>query len=447
TVVLALLVVTAGCGRGPGAGGTGDAARAATGPVDDRGLLIDKPYAGTTIRLLTCCRTVAQFAALRKLTDSEFTARTGIKVEWANIPWASFTQKVVAQSVLGSGSSDAVMWTDAFGSAIRTGLEPIDDQMRASGLDLDDFPDSLREAASAGDADRVYGIPVRAYAYGLFYRKDKYAEQGLSPAATWDEYFAGLDRLRAGNDLYPMTGQYGRSGGQNLYLWLSMLWSNGADLFDKDGKAIFDSPEAIEATRTYLRMIDDGYTPKASANYGEVEATQAVEQGRSNQTFTWTWHQDNFASPKKSTKDVVANTGFAPVPGFTGKPTVTMAQSWLAGVLKGSDHKGAAWEYIKWLTHPQTERTVALDKSDPATASSIVVHRSNLADPAVNAANAGMPATFEAITRNARTLPQTASWPQTQDALEVAINEMAHGKNVGKSLRETADRVDALTQR
>ncbi|MBN6040487.1 ABC transporter substrate-binding protein [Amycolatopsis sp. 195334CR] len=416
------------------------------GQADELGLLTGKPYDSTRIRLLSCCKTAAQFSALQKRTAG-FTARTGIEVEWANIPYESYLQKIVAESAVGGGTYDLIVWPDAYGASAKVGLQPLDDALARAGRSIADFPPPFQQAARAGDADTVYGIPFRGFSYNYFYRKSDYTKLGLTPATTWAELDQRLDALKQGQERNPLAGQYGRNGGQNLYTWLSMLWSNGADVFDANGEPAFDTPAGIEATEQYMSVLRRGFSPPESTNWSETDSTQSFEQGASSSVFTWAWQMDDFSDPEKVKPEVAQDVGVAPIPGWPGKTTVSYGFTWLMGVLNTSENQGAAWEYLKWVTHPETERDIALDKSDPATANSIVVHTANMLDPEVNAANFGLPRLQESSLRTARTVPMTIDWPQVQDALEVAVNEMAHGAPVPDRLKALSGEVRDLVKR
>ncbi|MFC7743129.1 ABC transporter substrate-binding protein [Nocardiopsis composta] len=151
----------------------------ADGRLDEFGLIEGKPYEGAHIRFLNCCDTIPQFAALRERTE-EFTERTGITVEWANIPYASYLQKIVAESAIGGGTYDVVAWPDAFGPSLRIGVQPLDEVLPESRVDMDDFPPPFQEAARVG-TEQTYGVPFRGFSYNLFYRTDTYRELGFEP--------------------------------------------------------------------------------------------------------------------------------------------------------------------------------------------------------------------------------------------------------------------------
>ncbi|GAB3715126.1 ABC transporter substrate-binding protein [Nocardiopsis nanhaiensis] len=413
------------------------------GPVDELGLLEGKPYDGAHIRFLNCCDTTPQFAALRERTDAEFTERTGITVEWANIPYNAYLQKIVAESAIGGGTYDVIAWPDAFGPMLRIGVQPLDEAMADTDVTMDAFPEAFQQASRLG-TDETYGIPFRGFSYNLFYRTDTYREFGFEPPETWPEYVEQLESLQEEGDRYPMAGQYGRGGGQNLYTWLSMLWSNGADVFDENGDPAFTSPAGLEATEQYIDLLRTGLTPQQSSSWGELESSNAMLHNNADTTLTWSWHQEDFDNPDKADPEALGDIGVASVPGFEGQESTTYAYTWLVGVLNSSEQQGPAWEYVKWMTNEQTEQEIALDKSDPATSTGITVHLANMRDERVNEVNGGLPEIQEQSLENARTVPQTDQWPRVMDILEVAVNEMAHGAPVGPRLEEAADEVRAL---
>ncbi|WP_404314522.1 ABC transporter substrate-binding protein [Prescottella equi] len=439
SVVLAMLL--SACGSGPT---TEDfASQVKSGPVDELGLLEGKPYDGANIRFLTCCAAVPQFTALKQRT-ADFTERTGITVEWSNIPYATFLQKIVAESAIGGGTYDALIWPDAWGPSLKIGVQPLDDVMAQDGITLDDFSGPFREAATAGEDDRTYGIPFRGFSYNLFYRKDIYAQLGLNPPTTWDEYYEQLELIESRTDKYPIAGQFNRRAGQNLNTWMSMLWSNGAELFDENEAPAFDSPEGLAATEKYLETVRSGFTPPASTNWGDLESTTAFMKGNAATVLAWSWWMEDFTNPNKAAPELADNVGVAPLPAFEGKESSSYAYTWLAGVLNTSRNQGAAWEYVKWLGSADVEREVALDKSDPATTTGITIHTSNMTDPEINAANMGLPIIQNESLKSARAVPMNLDWPRIMDILAVAVNEMANGSDVRAKLEAAADEIRGL---
>jgi len=143
------------------------------------GLKPGKPYAGATLNILSVV--TPQFDGLR-LRDSEFTELTGIDTEWTFVPFTALQEKVASVGVAADGSFDVVNYLDSWGPANAHWLLRIDDQMAADGISMDRYPPAF--AKSAQFRGETVGLPVRAHAQLMFYRKDVLAELGMEPPGT-----------------------------------------------------------------------------------------------------------------------------------------------------------------------------------------------------------------------------------------------------------------------
>lgn len=65
--------------------------------------------------------------------------------------------------------------------------------------ELKDFP-SAAVAAWATPEGESYGIPAAGVVHGVYYRKSIFKEYGLDVPATWDEFIAACDTLKAGGE-------------------------------------------------------------------------------------------------------------------------------------------------------------------------------------------------------------------------------------------------------
>src|SRR3712207_1686191 len=140
----------------------------------------------------------------------------------------------------------------------------------------------------------------------------------------------------------------------------------------------------------------------------------------------WSWIYENFTNKEIAAPEVLNNVGVVPAPSNGGEP-VSYGYIWPVGILQSSKNQDAAWEYLKWLTNPQVEKAVVLDKSDPKTSNIVVVRLSNLNDPEVNATSNGLHQVMGTMLQTARTQPLLAEWPEIQTVLETALNEAASG--------------------
>lgn len=410
------------------------------------GLLPGKPYAGTKLKFLICCRSAAQFFLLNQKAIA-FTELTGIEVEWGDIPFGEFQTLTQQEGATGAGGYDLVAWVDVWGPGLFDTVEPLEPYIERDGYDISDFPEAYLAPGRNEEGQQV-GIPFRGHAFTLFYRKDLYGQLGLEVPETWAELEANAKAIQDATDLAGLAPYYAAgAGGQNLFLWQALLWSNGADLFDENWKPIFNSPEGVEATQRYVDWLigPEPIAPSGAVDFNEQAAQVDLSQNRSAHFIGWSWMYGNFVNPTLTVTDVVGNVGFAPVPGWEGKGRpATYGYIWEVGIYKNSPNKEAAWEFLKWVTHPENEKRVALDRSDPRFTNVVVVHKSNMADPEINERYDGLQQNMLNILEDARALPMLPEWLEIQAILEVAINEMANGAPVKETLDQAAADVEAL---
>ncbi len=390
------------------------------------GLNPDRPYEGTELQFLVCCNTAPQFASLAAKTDSEFTEMTGITVTWGDLPFGSFQEQLYLEATNPNTEFDMVAWVDAWGTNVYDFLEPLDGFIEESGFDFDDYSPAY-QMASTGGTDTIYGLPFRGHPQMMFYRTDVFEELGLDVPTTWQEVAEAAAVIEAETDLDPIAMYYGINVDQNLFNWYSHLWGAGSDIFDENFEPAFNSEAGVAATEQYISYLRSGYTAPDAVAWNEQEANQEMVQGRAAMFVGWWWMYSRVANSE--VEEVAANAGFAPAPGWDGGTTASYGYLWPVGVLAQSDDKEAALEYLRWLTHPTTERRVVLDASDPALDTNVAVRQSVLADEEVNDVHGGLQNTASDILADARTIPLIPEYTEIVPILAEAINELAVDEN------------------
>ena len=82
---------------------------------------------------------------------------------------------------------------------------------------------------------------------------------------------------------------YGINAGQNMFVWESLLWSNGGEIFDENFNPIFNNATGVEATQRYIDFLNKGYTGAGSVAFTEQEANAEYNQGRAAMFTGWWW--------------------------------------------------------------------------------------------------------------------------------------------------------------
>lgn len=140
---------------------------------------------------------------------------------------------------------------------------------------LFDFPRLVREANGLS-ADGVYSFPTFKVLTGLFYDKNKFAENGLEPPETYSEFWTLLDDIKK-------SGNYRNAVAWGNHRWLvfNNFWQVASALVGPDvsnslikGTIKFDDPEIIKVWEYYDRLSKGGYIDKdyKSKEWGQLES-------------------------------------------------------------------------------------------------------------------------------------------------------------------------------
>lgn len=404
-------------------------------------LLSGKPFEGTKLNILSVV--TPQFDGLM-LRDGEFTELTGIETEWTFIPFGSLQEKINAEGVAANGTFDVVNFLDSWGPPNAHWLKRIDDLMERDGISMDRYPAAF--ARSAQFEGETLGFPLRAHPQLMFYRKDLIQE----PPKSWEDVIRVGKELKESNpDVAPLALYYNNDGNrQNLFIWLNFLWAAGADIFNEDGSAAWNSDAGIQATKDYIALhTEHQITNPNSLAFVEQDARQSFMQGKSAMIPVWWWAYSGFYNPDSSTltKDQV---GFTGMPSYNGV-TKTYAISMPFSISEYSEKQGAAWEFMKWLSNPEMDKANATEREvgGKKIVNNVVTHISSLQDSDVNAANDGIQSAAWDSLKESDIMPQIAEWPEIGDILSAAIAEGAAGGDVEALMKEAAKRADKVLRR
>ncbi len=398
-----------------------------------------KPYSGTEVNLLTVV--APQFKAHEDRLG-EFEALTGIKVKYQYVPFASTREKLTAELVGQSAQYDVLSTMDVWGPSMYQLFEPLNAMLAEKKIDMESrYPYAHLRAARDGNGNgkNILGFPIRGHVQLMFYRRDIFEKLGLKAPGTWDDMVEAGKLITAKTDLSGVAMYYGKTAGQNLMIWFNYLWGAGGDLLDAEGQPAFNSPAGIAATQAYIDvMLKHKAAPAASASFNETDAVNSVAQGKSAMVPVWWWRYASLVDPKVSTLKP-EQVAFAPLPSMPGKPNTTYTNTWFYGINRNSKKKAAAMEFLTWLSQPEIERSVLLDKSLNEV---VAMQTKNLLDVDVNARFNGMHAFGAQALKGAKGTPLFPQWPQVSDVLEASISELASGKGqVKPALDDAAARV------
>lgn len=297
----------------------------------------------------------------------DFQKESGVKVTMVNMgSYSALSQKLMASMAAGNTpvlSQSYESWTSQLLEAESKdgGVQPFEDFLEGKdGLDsagrADFYPVMLAECARDG---RLVSMPFNKSVPVYYYNRDMFRKAGLDPdrfPVTWDEFLEAakrltIDRNRNGR---PDPGDQWGTAMTKVASWLfqCMLIQNGGQVFDDQGRVVFDSPAGIEALQF---LADLNIRHKVSYTVQGFEHQNDFLAGRVAMI------QSSSASLSYMKQDSIKfDMGIAPLPRFKQRAVVLSGTNI---VMFRNASKGAqkhAWQYVKFMTGAgQTARWAA----------------------------------------------------------------------------------------
>jgi multiple sugar transport system substrate-binding protein len=211
--------------------------------------------------------------AMEQLIADFQTANPDVKVKWNNFDHEGY--KAAIRNFLTADAPDVAAWYagNRMEPFVKAGLfADVSDVWQANGLSS-----QLKSAESAMTIDgKQWGVPYTYYQWGIYYRKDIFAQQGITPPKTWAELLAACEKLKAAGitpftigtkALWPTGGWFDylnlRVNGYEFHMELT---SGKVPYTDARVKAVFDK---------WGELVKPGYF---IANHAAIDWQDAVPQ-------------------------------------------------------------------------------------------------------------------------------------------------------------------------
>ena len=310
--------------------------------------------------------------ALQELTK-EFTAETGIDVNFEFVPWPNFADRMLNELNNKGKTFDLLIgdsqWIGA--GAVYGHYVKLNDFFDKEGISMNDFSPATVYAYSTWPkgSENYYALPAMGDALAWAYRKDWFDRPELNSEfkkkhgydlgvpANWNQlhdmcsFFQGREidgQKRYGAAINTERGSEGITMGVTaaMYAW-GMEYENPNKPYDMEG--YFNSPQAVEAVEFYRKLYEDCAPPGHSDAY-MVANLDAYKSGQV--AFQMNWYAFWPGVSKEDSNGRVS--------GFFANPSQNVSAATLGGqgisVVKYSDKQDLALEYIKWFARPDVQQ-------------------------------------------------------------------------------------------
>ncbi len=306
--------------------------------------------------------------------SKDFTAKTGIKMKFEFVPWTNFADRMLNELNSGGKLCDLMIGDSQWigGAATEGHYVELTDFFKKSGIKMSDYMPAAVNAYSTWPkgAPHYWALPAMGDAVAWTYRKDWFAQPALraafktkykrelEPPTTWDQlkdiaqFFQGrmVDGKKVyGAAIYSERGSEGITMGATSAMYAyGLQYDNPKKPYDMAG--YINSPGAIKGLSVYKDLFKC-CTPPGHTNAYMTEDLDAYKSGQ-------TAMQMNFIAffPGIAKDPAVggAKTGFFVNPAGTTRGATLGGQG--ISVVKYSDKKDLALEYIKWFAAPAVQQ-------------------------------------------------------------------------------------------
>ncbi|KQV06506.1 ABC transporter substrate-binding protein [Leifsonia sp. Root112D2] len=235
-------------------------------------------------------------------------------------------------------------------------LVPLDKYLKDSSVSdqiRTNFLDTTRGYVSDG---KLYALPTHYVPDILWYRPQLFEAAGVTPPATWDEFYSAASALTNSK-----KGEYGftmRGGAGAPYQLLPDLYtaSGVTSFFNSSGKSTLNDPKNIAALERFVSLYGKN-TPSADVTNGYPEMQAEFQGGKvammqhnlgSYPTLIQTFNDSQIkALPLPKSKD--------------GAPSVIVPSAFLPsmGIFKSSSHQDAAWKFLEFTLQTKNDSKLA----------------------------------------------------------------------------------------
>lgn len=292
------------------------------------------------------------------LYAEKFTEETGIKVEVDFVGWAEIYNKTVTILAAGGGGYDIIFVPSANAQEFSPSFEIVSDLIAGE-------EDAWLEPVVGlyTNAEGLYAMPWYSGGAHMAYNKEIFETAGVDAASlkTWDDFVAACETIvgaGAADFCFSPSAKY---AGNFYYNWGSIVMGMGGQLFDAEGNPVFkDNQGALKAFEMLQNGVKAGYFDPAGVALDDYETLIEFGAGTTAMMINSTWSATQ-ANKNDELSAVTGKVGYILIPGSEGIESSGFLYAGGLGVLKTSENKEAAKQFVAFLTSEEAQKHHAIE--------------------------------------------------------------------------------------
>lgn len=344
SLVVAVMLVVAGCGGGGTTSSTSPAPSASGTGLAKVGGTITVMY---------------HYPAPPKYMLDQFTAQTGVKVNWVQVGWDNLQTKISAAATSNTYFADLtdVDWSKV-GQYQRTKwFEPLNSSFDPASLKAD-----VPQIDTFESNGQLYAMPFDASFTVTTVNTKLFKKAGITAMpTTLTDYTNDLKQIKSRGVLSgPLDIPFAAAEGLSTY-WYQTTAAFGGQVLDSSFNPVFTSPSSpgYKALTWMIDAYKSGLVPQANIGMSDYQAfTSQMAQGRVATVFSDYAGSVGSIYNVPSSSTVVNQTQYIATPGVSG-PAPNLANPDGIGIPVTAKNKPGAIEFIKWFTETKNQATWA----------------------------------------------------------------------------------------
>jgi multiple sugar transport system substrate-binding protein len=293
--------------------------------------------------------------------SAAYTGRTGTTIEVLELPYDQSFQKLQIALSQKTDAYDLASlddpWIPQF--AGNKFLVNLDDMFAKTGTQPN--PDFQPQLFGLGDWPKGSGLralPWLGNVQVFAWRNDLVANR----PNTWDEVITTAQGISNGSSGVFGYAIRGAAGNPATTSFLPITRGYGKDVLAPNFQPQLDSPEALQALQTALKLRDTA--PPGAENVQHADVGRFMYTGVTAMSGDiWPDQLLNMFDP--SVSSVVGLIDIGPEPSQAGVEPANMTGTWLLGIPEGSKQKDRAFDYMLWFTAFEQQKKLLLQFNNP----------------------------------------------------------------------------------
>ncbi len=285
---------------------------------------------------------------LKEIVDEyNATNQYGNTVTVQSIHWSQYESQVIQATAAGNGPDIVNAFSDQLMQHIDAGT--IQPMTQFATSFIEENPDYIHTVEKLTQADgEIYSLPWESRVTVMWYRNDIYDE----PPASWDDLLATASNSDGMNLGFALGLSEGSNGTGLMETFVPWIRAAGGDIFDAEGKAIFNSDAGVQVVEYIKSLVDAGCMDSSVLNMTYDDIVDGFKAGS---LYAVNAGTQRAATIKSSS--LAQSYSSAPIPGINdGEVAPAFVAGQTLAIGSQAQDPAMAWDFIQYFYSVENQK-------------------------------------------------------------------------------------------